>query len=283
MAENTKIEWADSTANLWIGCTKISPACDHCYAERDWDIRRKWVTWGPHGDRYYAKAGWQLLRRLQKAAAANGGVDPELGRRRRVFVNSLSDTFDNHKSILWRNEAFALFEECRHVIIMLVTKRPENVMKMVPSHWVANWPENVWLICTAENQKRAEHVFAEMGKIKAPIRMRGLSMEPLLEPVKLTDLRPDGDNFVVNALNGKGKHMLGMQAHTAKLDWVILGGESGGHARKTELSWIEAIVDDCLQHGTPVFVKQLGIRHGKSHGDITTFPDALRMRLFPRG
>src|SRR5579884_3895485 len=87
MADNTGIEWADHTMNFWLGCTKVSPACDHCYAEALMDRRMQRVEWG--GPRVRTStANWRQPYRWN-AAARKAGV------RRRVFTLSLGDFFDN--------------------------------------------------------------------------------------------------------------------------------------------------------------------------------------------
>lgn len=233
MADRTKIEWADSTANLWIGCTKLSPGCDNCYAEADWDKRKHRVSWGPHGDRSFCQAGWDVIRKMQRRAERNGGVDPELGRKRRIFVNSLSDFFDNHRSIIWRSEAFGLFEACRDVILILVTKRPENVIWMVPDHWLlpGGWPAHVWLLTSAEDQARYDHRWPILRDIPGPT-VRGLSCEPLLGPILLRDL--------------------------LHLDWCIIGGESGHGARPMHPAWVHSLRDQCVSASVPFMFKQWG-------------------------
>lgn len=274
MAEQTNIAWADSTANLWIGCTKLSPGCDHCYAERDWDLRKHRVVWGPHGDRSPVAAGWKLIRKMQRRAEENGGVDPDLGRTRRIFVNSLSDFFDNHGSVTWRQDAFSLFEASRHLILMLVTKRPENVKKMVPAHWLdGQWPAHVWLLVSAEDQERADHRIPILLSIPG-IAVRGVSIEPLLGPMDIVPymggraiecgcgFRHD-EHFLFGAtLDKEYCALCGKKTKTwPTLDWVIVGGESGPKARDCHIPHIRGIVQQCTAAGgVPVFVKQLGAR-----------------------
>jgi len=231
VADLTNIEWADSTANLWIGCTKITPGCDNCYAEADWDRRKHRVTWGPHGDRSFCAAGWDVILRMQRRAAANGGVDPALGRKRRIFVNSLSDFFDNHRSIVWRDEAFNLFEACPDVILILLTKRPENIIRMVPDHWLipGGWPAHVWLLTSAEDQERYDHRWPILRDIPGPT-VKGLSCEPLLGPIVLRDM--------------------------LQLDWLIVGGESG--PRPMHPIWALSLRDQCTAADVPFFFKQWG-------------------------
>lgn len=253
MADTTNIEWADSTANLWIGCTKLSPGCDNCYAEADWDKRKHRVTWGPHGPRSFCQAGWDVILRMQRRAAANGGVDPDLGRKRRIFVNSLSDFFDNHRSIVWRAPAFQLFEASPDVILILVTRRPENIIRMVPESWLmpGGWPAHVWLLTSAEDQERYDHRWPILRDIPGP-RVKGLSCEPLLGPFVLRDLM--------------------------HLDWVIVGGESGPGARPMHPDWAHSLRDQCTVAEVPFFFKQWGEWVGGTYdsdviGDHVIFPD----------
>lgn len=257
MAEQTNIEWADSTANLWIGCTKVSPGCDNCYAERDWDLRKHRVEWGAHGARSYSKAGWALIRKFERAAVANGGVDPELGRIRFVFVNSLSDIADNHPSIVWRGDAFELFEQSPHVIKLLLTKRPQNVPKLFPKRWLepGGWPAHVWLGTTVENQEEADRRIPHL--LAAPAAARFLSCEPLLGPVDLTSIDPTGHQRAIGASgwsaiwkdNGLGR---------AWADWVICGGESGRNARPMHPDWARSLRDQCAAAEVPFLFKQWG-------------------------
>lgn len=226
MAENTKIEWADATANFWIGCTKLSAACDHCYAEADWDHRKHRVQWGPHGDRSPVKAGPVVVRKMQRQAAA---FIAEHGRKPRIFVNSLSDFGDNHKSIMpeWREAVWQLARECPDVILMILTKRPQNLPRYLPADWGAGYP-NVWIGTTVENE--SEHRRADALR-DIPAVLRFLSCEPLLGPIK-----PD--------LTGIG--------------WIICGGESGKFARPMHPDWARALRDQCAAADVPFFFKQWG-------------------------
>jgi protein gp37 len=200
MAQETGISWCDSTANLWIGCQKISPACDHCYAdalmgtgERAPGERRMGrASWGPEGERSYCKQGWSDLRKWNRAAERNGGVDPELGRRRWVFINSLSDFFDSHPSVTWRPEAWQLFRECPHLILILVTKRPHLIARELPELWdeIAG---RVILMTTAEDQEWADRriraMFGAFEGINHPAAF-AVSGEPLLGALDLTAYMP---------------------------------------------------------------------------------------------
>lgn len=278
MAENTLIEWADHTANLWMGCTKISPACDNCYAELLCTTRMG-MEWGPHADRRKVKAGMQLIGKLQRAAAKNGGVDPKLGRRARVFVNSLSDFFDNHKSIdpEWRTEFYRAAEQSSDVILILVTKRPENVPKMVPPAWLkpGGWPAHVWLMVTAEDQLRWDSRVSKLLNI-ADIEVMGVSIEPMLGPIDPTNVC--GGLYFQDPFTGRRWHDAPDGINTTsdfggrKLSWIIIGGESGSKARPVEEAAIYPVLNACERTGVAFFFKQWG-EYAPRPG-----PDGLEMR-----
>lgn len=288
MADSTNIEWADSTANLWIGCTKVSPGCDNCYAAADWQDRKNRVLWGPHGDRSYCKAGWALIKKMQARAARNGGVDPDLGRKRRIFVNSLSDFFDNHRSIIWRADAFDTFEASPDVILILITKRPGNVMKMVPPHWLepGGWPAHVWLGVSVEDQAAANQRIPDL--LATPAAVRFLSCEPLLGPVDLGgQVTPALSVFSgydwYEPLEGRAyihdedDHLI--QTDTiGKIEWVIAGGESGPGARPMHPDWVRALRDQCRDAGTAFFFKQWGEWFP---GEIDNASDGTGWRAYP--
>lgn len=255
MAQITGISWADSTAGLWIGCVEVSPACDHCYA-RELAERYGWVEWGE--DRIYCKAGWTLARKFQRAAAKNGGVYPVLGRRRRIFVNSLSDFFDNHKSVIWRDDAWQLMRECPDVIFMLLTKRPQNIAKMLPPDWGDGW-DNVWIGTTVEDQVRANQRIPHLLEI--PAAHLFVSMEPLVGPVDLTAICNGW--YFIDALAGYKYHdtpddLPSVSAPCRKLSWVITGGESGREARVPNIVWFVSLMQQCEDAGTSFHFKQWG-------------------------
>lgn len=285
MADNTKIEWADATANFWIGCTKLSPACDHCYAERDWDHRKHRVTWGPHGDRSPVKAGADVMRKMQRRAAA---FKSEHGRPPRVFINSLSDFADNHRSIdpAWREAVWQAARDCPDVVLMILTKRPQNLPYYLPSDWGQGYL-NVWIGTTVENQVEADRRIPDL--LATPAAVRFLSCEPLLGPVDLRWIaEPDEDkDGVIDALLGcnwidgsvydRGEEFRPVRpGHEGrvmrrwvcspeadilanrKLDWIIVGGESGPGARPMHPDWARSLRDQCQAAGVAFHFKQWG-------------------------
>lgn len=238
MAENTGIEWAKSTFNPWIGCTKVSPACDNCYAE-EWNKRYDGgKNWGPHAPRRRTKT-WSGPRKWNKEAAAAGV-------RHRVFCASLADVFDNHKSIeqQWRDDLWALIRETPDLDWMLLTKRPQNIKKMLPDDWGTGY-KNVWLGATVENQIEANRRVPHL--LDVPAHIRFLSCEPLLGPL---------------VLETYGQHWLGPPTQKAGMnrgvDWVIAGGESGSHFRNTDPEWFRSLRDQCSAAGAAFLFKQWG-------------------------
>jgi len=240
MAENSKIEWTDHTFNPWIGCQKVSAGCDNCYAETLMDKRYSKVKWGPHGERKRTSvANWKLPLRWAKAAKA-------AGRRPRVFCSSLADVFDNQVDPSWRIDLFDLIGETEELDWLLLTKRPENIGKMLPTNWNVADYHNVWLGTTCEDQPNYDRRWPILSKIPAAIHF--ISYEPAIGPLRI---------------NG-----------ALVPDWLICGGESGHGARMMDPNWAAAIKSDCARVGTSFFMKQMT---GKK-----PIPDHLMLREFPR-
>ena len=219
MAENSKIEWTTHTFNPWIGCQKVSPGCDHCYAET-LAKRYGWVEWGPHGERKRtSESNWKKPRQWAKAAA-KAGVRP------RVFCSSLADVFDNRVPPEWRSDLFDLIAGTPELDWLLLTKRPENAARMLPT---GEWP-NIWLGTTCEDQERYDRRWPILRSIPASIHF--ISYEPAIGPLRLHN-GPD------------------------QPDWLICGGESGHGARYMSPSWAADILADCERAGVFFFMKQM--------------------------
>lgn len=238
MAENSNIEWTDHTFNPWIGCTKVSPGCDHCYAET-WDARglqQRESRWGPQADRTRTSAAnWNKPRQWDRAAAATG-------KRARVFCASLADVFDNHASILpeWRVDLWKLVDATPHLDWLMLTKRPQNAPRALP--------DNVWIGTTVENQTEADRRIPHL--LRAPARIRFLSVEPMLGPVDLERVWMD-----------RVEHRFGDSANLPGLSWVICGGESGPGARPMQPDWARSLRDQCNAAGVAFHFKQWGNWH----------------------
>lgn len=251
MAENTDINWADHTLNLWIGCTAVSKGCDNCYAESTWDKRRHVAKWGNHPRHRTAITTRNQCHKYQRGAKA---FYAKHGRRQRVFVNSLSDFFDNKAPQEWRDEFWQDVKSCPDVDFLLLTKRPQNIKKMLPADWGDGY-HNIWMGVTVENQEEAERRIPILLDVKAVIRF--LSCEPLLGRVDLTSLCT-GDYFI-NCLAGFKYHDEGpAKKDCPRIDWVIVGGESGKNARPTHLMWFRSLRNQCLGTCTTFLFKQWG-------------------------
>jgi len=267
MAANTKIEWCDHTFNPWVGCTKVSPACDHCYAEA-WAKRtghpELWAPGSKGTRRRTTPANWRQPLVWQRKRKAFG-----LGWRPRVFCASLADVFDNQVPAAWRDDLWALIAETPSLDWLLLTKRPQNIRKMLPGSCVEQlvgcdlppWPwSNVWLGTTVENEWEAVRRLPYL--LDAQARVRFLSMEPLLEPINLA-----------RAVEAAGGTFWPQPGRSPDLHWVIVGGETGGGARPMDPSWARAIQIQCQVAGIPFFLKQMTRK--------APIPELLMVREFP--
>ena len=291
MGADSKVEWTDHTFNPWVGCTKISPGCDHCYAE-GWAKRSGLVKWG--GTRRRTSAAYWRQPLKWNAEAQRTGV------RARVFCASLADVFDNQVPEEWRADLFALIKRTKALDWLLLTKRIGNVRRMTQS---AAWgsgmhpgmhhslPPNVWLGITVVNQEEADRDIPKLLWNNA--RVRFLSCEPLLGPVDLTRLTATFENGTLHDFNClNSDYGRGEPAHPT-VDWVIIGGESGHGARPFTLGWGKDIVRQCRTARVPVFVKQVGANPVNREGErcphildrkgkvMEEWPEVLRVREFP--
>lgn len=230
MAENSKIEWTDHTFNPWIGCTKVSPACDNCYAEGLMDTRYGRVRWGAGEDRSRTAAStWRQPRKWDKQAAVTGD-------RPFVFCASLADVFDNEVDELWRRDLFGLIEATPHLVWLLLTKRVGNVLRMTdPARGNPLLPRNVAVGATMASQEeydRDRMKLAEVKRVCEPLFTFG-SFEPLLGPIVLDRNAPD---------------------------WIIVGGESGPNARPMNLDWARDLKRQSAAFNRIFNFKQVGGR-----------------------
>nr|WP_047169428.1 phage Gp37/Gp68 family protein [Sphingomonas sp. Y57] len=238
MAENTKIEWAHHTFNPWIGCMKVGPGCDHCYAET-LATARLGVAWGPGAPRRRtAESTWKQPLRWNARAA-------KLGVRYRVFCSSLADVFDNEVDPDWRSDLFELIDRTPHLDWLLLTKRIGNAARMLHDDWEREaFPSNVWLGATIVNQAEADRDIPKL--LATPAAKRFLSMEPLLGPVQIAEYMP---NPLWNDIPSWQQ---------PELDWVIVGGESGPGARPMHPDWARSLRHQCAVAGVPFLFKQWG-------------------------
>jgi protein gp37 len=259
MVENTKIEWCDHTFNPWIGCQKVSPGCDRCYAEEMMDHRYGKVQWGPHGKRKRTSDDyWKQPHRWAKEAR-------ESGTRPRVFCASLADVFDNKAPEGARPDLFRLIRATPELDWLLLTKRPQNIVKMLPGDWGDGYP-NVWLGITAEDAEHYRMRWPILSRIPAVVRF--VSYEPAIAPLGPIDI----------------------STAACLPDWIICGGESGSGARRMKRRWVRNVRDECADLGIAFFMKQIGSNHhgwpanirGKGD-DMSEWPKEFRIRQFPSG
>lgn len=287
MAKETKTEWAEATWNPVVGCTKVSPGCDNCYAE-------------------------SLTNRLRGPAFPSGfaptlkphKLGEPLGRRNErvtFFVNSLSDLFHRDFDFTYIGKVFGVMAAAGRLghTFQVLTKRPERMRAFFESlifagdparsfarmaydelleqgkksqaavvesfleQWATTWPlPHVWLGVSIENERVAK---SRLDALRAcPAAVRFVSAEPLLGSLGNVDF--------------------------TGIDWVIVGGESGSGARPMEVTWALETIAAARAAGAAVFVKQLGEHWAKARGakhrkggDPEEWPADLRIREMPRG
>lgn len=260
MDANTGIAWCDSTANFWRGCTKVSEekngggGCDNCYAEamNNWLYRGR--NWGPGAPRDKIATTPRIVRSWQRNA---GKFFEQHGRRRRVFVNSVSDIFDNEVEAAWRAEVFEIARECQDLLFFLLTKRIGNAKTMLPPDWDYGY-QNVMLLATVVNQMEVDR---DVPKLLAlPARWRGLSVEPQLGLVDLTciDIGGYSEIYPLRGTTGCEDDDGNLLPDIPAIDWVVNGFESGRRPRPGHPGWASSLRDQCANAGVAYFFKQWG-------------------------
>jgi protein gp37 len=271
----TTIEWTATynddgtvspgyTFNPWQGCIKVSPGCVNCYAET---LSNRWGkdVWGPGPKRQRTSAAnWKKPLQWNKQAEKEG-------RRFRVFCASMADVFeDNPQLEPWRVDLLNLIQETPRLDWLLLTKRPENVNRMIEQAtgfsssemWFYSAP-HVQIGTSIENQEYADKRIPELLRI--PARIRFLSMEPLLGPVDLTridygSIDPTGRADVLREWYYRDSRLVekAPPGEACKIHWVIVGGESGPGARPMHPEWVRSLRDQCQGAGVAFFFKQWG-------------------------
>lgn len=321
MADKSKIAWTDATWNPISGCSKVSEGCRNCYAEREWPRLSKLVP---------AYAG----RNFENVACHPERLDQPLRwkRPRKIFVNSMSDLFHPDVPEDFIDRVFAIMALCPQHTFQILTKRPERMnrymrgledeelarilsredMVMCAPEWPHTFTDgaipdfsNIWLGVSVENQETVDE------RIPLLLQTRGdrgtkrwVSIEPMIGPVSFRWAKwqsgfketPEG-RLVRNHLDG-----------LRRLDWVVVGGESGQNARPMEAEWVRKIKYECEEAHVPLFIKQLGAAYSdpvdgiagsslklsdevlyllkrrlkhRSGADIDEWPDELKIREYP--
>lgn len=247
MGTSTNISWTDHTFNPWWGCTKVSPACDNCYAEA-FAKRTGHDVWGKQADRrFFGEKHWNEPRKWSG----------------RVFCASMADVFEPLSRLNpWRQKLWGLIEETPGLTWQLLTKRPEQVCRLVPPNWLRAWPGHVWVGTTVEDQHEANLRIPRL--LEAPAAVRFLSCEPLLGRVRI--------QRALDPLDIGGRWSIG------DIGWVIAGGESGPRHRPFDLDHARDLRDQCARAGVPFFFKQVGGRTPTAGGDLL---DGVQHKEFP--
>jgi protein gp37 len=281
MAHNTNIEWTEATWNPIRGCTRVSEGCRNCYAERQ-AIRHA----GPGGS-------YEGLVKITNGHPQWTGkvklidrhlADPLKWRDpRRIFVNSMSDLFHEELPFEIIDKIFAVMTMCHQHTFQVLTKRPERMLQYMKEiqdadkdvhRWVseaceisgspcashlvedADWPpKNIWFGVSVENQKTAEERIPLL--LQTPAAVRWISAEPLLEHVNLKQLQHRG-MVEIDALDGTHGVIRPHRGTSEKLDWVVVGGESGPGSRPMHPEWASSLRDQCKAAGVAFFFKQWG-------------------------
>lgn len=278
MGKYSNITWCDHTFNPFIGCTKVSPGCKNCYAEREMDHHYHKVRWGPEGTRLHTSPNyWRQPQKWDEdpwvecmVCGWRGSLDdtevnpaglslyccPKCNgivslTRQRVFCASLADVFEIHPDVnTWRDGLWKLMMATPSLDWLVLTKRPQNVEGMVPESWkTGSWPRNVWLGVSAEDQQRLDARMPVLEKLGRTLNIPVIfvSAEPLLGPLDL-----DGWVEKCTIFEEGGEYI------QHPIDWVIVGGESGPAARPMNPRWVTSLQDQCLVAGRPFFFKQWG-------------------------
>lgn len=214
MAQKSSIEWTEATWNPVTGCTKISPGCKHCYAER-MALRLQAMGQARYRD------GFALTLQPDVVAAPLSWKIP-----RAIFVNSMSDLFHERVPVAFIEQILGVIREAHWHVFQVLTKRAGRLRQLASR---LDWPPNLWVGVSVESEEYLRRI-ESLRRVPATIRF--LSLEPLLGPLPRLDL--------------------------TDIHWVIVGGESGPHARPMDPSWVRDIREQCLAADVPFFFKQWG-------------------------
>src|SRR5438552_7085521 len=240
MGKHTLITWCDHTFCPWWGCVKVSHGCDHCYAAAFAQERLGLPIWGDPkttARRFMSDAYWRQPLAWDRAAARNDV-------RRRVFCASMSDVFEHHPDLdKARGRLWCLIEQTPRLDWLLLSKRPQNIARMLPPAWLAHPRENVWLGTSAESQHWAERRIPWLLSVPAVVHF--VSAEPLLGPLDLT-----------------------AYVSRDRVNWVIGGGESGSQFRPMDVDWARGLRDQCQAAAIPYFHKQGASRYPGKHQEL---------------
>lgn len=276
MSEVSKIEWTDATWNPITGCTLVSEGCRNCYAAHLAATRLKHH---PSREGLATMNAEGVAKFTGKVRFNEGWLDQPLRwkRPRMIFVCAHGDLFHEAVPDEWIDRVFAVMALAQRHTFQVLTKRPErmrayfagepydriNGESAIFEHWdrmeELDPPpmRNVWLGTSVEDQATANE--RTLHLIETPAAVRFISAEPLLGPVDLTELWIDGDpDQSMSALHGIRSCPDGSCFYGGSIDWVIVGGESGRHAREMKADWARSLRDQCRGTATSYYFKQWG-------------------------
>jgi protein gp37 len=317
MGDRSKIQWTNATWNCIRGCSRVSRGCEHCYAER---IAARFSAPGlpyeglaiiKNGDPRWTGEVRFIEERLQ---------DPIRWKRpRMIFVNSMSDLFHEKVQDNWISQIFSVMEQAPQHTFQILTKRPQRMREWMLKYygWLIEkpWPglknfSHVWLGVSVEDQETADKRIPLL--LETPAAVRWVSYEPALGPVDFNnhlfiaecDVCGNRANPEGTIEHGRGCYTqsedgggTSFEGHGTKLNWLVVGGESGPEARPFDLRWARDTIRQCKAAGVACFVKQLGSdpfdssQPGRPHlkfthghaGDMSEWPEDLRVQEFPNG
>jgi protein gp37 len=289
MAETSRIEWTDATVNFWWGCTKVSAACDHCYAET-WARRFSGQHWGAEAPRRKIKTARAMLHRLDNDYAEwaadfySGHLPAGCGPRRRVFCMSMGDLFDKEVPLDWFVEAWRTIYVCNRVDIIIVTKRLSMIERRLGEAGFSDWPPHAWLLTSVHDQASADREAVRLLDLKSTLGVPnvGFSIEPMLGEIDLTRPIDIDGHYEIFPLGVPPERIAECEGEAPpRLDWIIAGGESGPDARPSHPDWFRGLRDQCAAARVPFFFKQWGEWEPSSSVDVYCHGPERNERLHP--
>jgi len=252
MGKTTGIEWTDATWNPWYGCHKVSQGCKNCFMFRE----QKQYGRDPNIVQR-SKTRFDDPLKWEKEMTATGA--PPEGETRRIFTCSWSDFFIEEADP-WRAEAWEIIRKTPHLTYQILTKRPENIGTRLPDGIL---PRNVWLGVSAEDQANVDARIPLLLRTSAAVHF--VSAEPLLGALDMREyltcewfLGPEIERRRGTFLPDPNMPKPRAARLRPGLDWVIVGGESGPHARPMHPLWARSLRAQCTQAGVKFFFKQWG-------------------------
>lgn len=269
----TKIEWADMTVNPVVGCSKCSPGCDNCYAEKMAYRLSKMPQTAAKYAGVVDKNGWTGKTNFDVSSLAKLPKQPK-----RIFVGSMCDLF--HESVSFETLShimghLALTRSNAHHSFMLLTKRPERMREFFAQWKPYREVTNLWLGVTVCNQAEADAKIPVLLDTLAAGRF--VSVEPMLGTVDLMSFIEQSKPVY------RGDNTSGFIDYESLLHWIICGGETGLKARPMHPGWARRLRDQCVSAGVPFFFKGWGEWMPTSSVDIYNTPrgDGTFGREFP--